>query len=63
VALQAVWLVLVATSNVEPGAGNRLWVVTLILGICAAWWCTSAFRERARPDATPPPPAPRPTAD
>jgi hypothetical protein len=64
VVLQAGWLVLVATSNVEPGAGNRLvWVVTLILGTCAAWWCASAFRERARPVATSTPPAPLPTAD
>jgi hypothetical protein len=64
VTLQAGWLVLVATSNVDPGAGNRfVWGLTLILGVCAAWWCASAFRERARPVATQPPPAPPPTVD
>jgi hypothetical protein len=64
VALQAGWLVLVATSNVDPGAGNRfVWAVTVILGVCAAWWCASAFHERGRPVATPPPPAPPATVD
>jgi hypothetical protein len=63
-ALQVGWIVAVATSNVDPGAGNRIgWTGALILGGCATWWCVSAFRERARPLATPPPPAPLATAD
>jgi hypothetical protein len=63
-ALQLGWIALVATSSVDPGVGNRIaWVGALLLGACAAWWCASAFRERARVVATPPPPAPLATAD
>jgi hypothetical protein len=63
-ALQVGWIVMVATSSVDPGAGNRIgWAGALVLGACAAWWCVSAFRERARTVATPPPPAPLATAD
>jgi hypothetical protein len=62
--LQVGWIVTVATSSVDPGPGNRIgWAGALILGACAAWWCGSAFLERARPVATPPPPAPLATAD
>lgn len=62
-ALQLGWIALVATSSVDPGVWNRIaWVGALLLGACAAWWCASAFRERATV-ATPPPPAPLATAD
>jgi hypothetical protein len=55
--LQIGWVVMVAGSNPDPGAGDRIgWSIALVAGVVAAIWCAMAWRDRANPVAVPPPP-------